>query len=143
MTDPLPPGSRLTGELRFEVPPERVVPLFLGPEDRLEADGPVVRFELTADRVTKGFLLPGEQAGLVGAELRLDGEPLPAGRLRYGSGTPYTGRPLDASALDSVAYPPPADQPGLRLWRYSGDRPESSEIDPETRRSLEALGYIQ
>jgi arylsulfatase A-like enzyme len=143
MIDPLPSGGRLTGELRFDGPPVGAVPLYLGPDDRLDVDGAVVRFEIAAEGLTKGFLLPGEPPGLVGAELRLDGQPLPPGRLRYGPGTPYTGRPLEPAAFDSVAYPPPGDLPGLRLWRYSGDRPDSAGVDPETRRSLEALGYIQ
>ncbi len=143
VADALPPGGRLTGELRFAEPPQGALPLGLGPEARLEVDGSSVRFEIVGGPVAKGFLLPGEPRRLVSAELRLDGEPLPAGRLRYGAGTPYTGRPLEAAALDTEALPDPGDVPGLRLWRYSGERPHAQEIDPETRRSLEALGYIQ
>lgn len=143
VADSLPPGGRLSGELRFAEPPQGAIPLGLGPEARLEVDGVRVRFEIVGGPVAKGFLLPGEPRRLLSAELRLDGEPLPAGRLRYGAGAPYTGRPLEAAALDTEAFPDPGDVPGLRLWRYSGERPRAQEIDPETRRSLEALGYIQ
>lgn len=143
LADALPEGARLAGELRFAGPPQAALPLGLGPEASLDVDGARVRFEIVGGPVAKGFLLPGEPRRLVSAELRLDGEPLPAGRLRYGAGTPYTGRPLEAAAFDTEAFPDPGDVPGLRLWRYSGERPDAQEIDPETRRSLEALGYIQ
>jgi len=141
--DALPAGARLTGELRFAEPPEGALPLFLGPEDRLTTDGATVRFEIVGGPVTKGFLLPGEPRALEAAELWLDGEPLPAGRLHFGPGTPYTGRTVDATAYDTEAFPQAGDRPGLRLWRFGGERPDAAEVDPETRRSLEALGYIQ
>lgn len=142
-TDALPEGARLSGELRFATPPEGALPLFLGPEDRLTVEGATVRFEIVGGPVTKGFLLPGAPRALTAAELRLDGEPLPAGRLRFGPGTPYTGRTLEPTAFDTEAFPPAGDRPGLRLWRFGGERPDAAEVDPETRRSLEALGYIQ
>jgi len=143
MTDALPEGHRLSGTLRFAEAPLAAVPLFLGPEDSLTVDGTRVTFDIVGEAVAKGFLLPGTPGALVEAALRLDGEPLPAARLRLGTGTPFTGGTVEPAALDTETYPAPAERPGLRLWRFSGVRPESDQVDPETERSLRALGYIK
>ncbi|HSL82932.1 MAG TPA: sulfatase, partial [Thermoanaerobaculia bacterium] len=115
LPDALPPGARLTGELVFEAAPGEVVPLFLGPGDRAAADGPRVRFEIVGDGVPKGFRILGEPGALVAAELALDGEPLPAGRLRVGAGTAFTGRPVPPESLTAAALPAPAANAGVRL----------------------------
>ncbi len=143
MADALPEGHRLHGELRFAQAPEEAIPLFLGPLDSLEIDGDRVVFDLVGEAVTKGFVLSGSPGALVEASLFLDGEPLPAGRLRVGGGTPFAGTAVEPDGFDSEAYPKPADRTGLRLWRYDGARPEDAEVDPETRKGLRALGYIQ
>lgn len=139
----LPPGARLAGELVFERAPDGVTPLFLGAGDRLELAGTAVTFAWSAEALDKGFLVTGDPGSLVAATLTVDGEPLPAGRLRLGDGAPYTGRPVAPGALTTRGLPRPGDAPGLRLW----SRPEAAalndEIDPRTRESLEALGYIQ
>jgi arylsulfatase A-like enzyme len=143
LPDALPAGARLSGELVFEAAPAGVVPLFLGPEDRAGAAGARVRFELVGDGVPKGFRITGEPGALVSATLALDGEPLPGGRLRLGSGTSFTGRPVAAEALLAAALPSPAEVPGLRLWRHAGPTALVTEASEQTREGLRALGYIQ
>jgi len=143
MTDAVPEGHHLSGTLRFADAPDAAIPLFLGPMDRVEVNGDRVDFEIVGEAVTKGFVVSGTPGALVDASLRLDGEPLPAGRLRLGGGTAFSGAAVEPEALASEAYPAPGERPGLRLWRFNGARPESTEIDPETRKGLKALGYIQ
>jgi arylsulfatase len=141
--DSLPPGARLSGELVFAGSPAGVVPLFLGPEDRVDAAGDRVRFELVGEALPKGFRILGSPGDLVGAALALDGEPLPAGRLRLGAGTPFTGRRVPAAALVAAALPGRADLPGLRLWSHAGPTSLTGEASDRTRESLRALGYIE
>jgi len=143
LPDRLPVGARLSGELVFERAPAEVVPLFLEPEDRIEAAGERVRFELVGDGLAKGFRILGDPGDLTGAELLLDGEPLPGGRLRLGSGAPFTGRRAPAAALVASALPAPAELPGLRLWAHAGPGALATEVSDRTRESLRALGYIE
>jgi arylsulfatase A-like enzyme len=143
LTDAVPAGSRLVGEIELDAAPEAVVPLFLGPDDRVELAGTRLRFELVGEAVDKGFRLLGGPVGLRSVSLLLDGEPLPPARLRYAAGVPFTGREVPASALESDAFPPAGGPPGLRLSAYSGRTAVASEVSEETRRSLEALGYVQ
>ncbi len=146
LTDALPPGTRLTGSLTFERAPAGVVPLFSGPDDRLEAAGPEVRFELVGEAVApipKGFRVLGEPGALVAARLTLDGEPLPAGRLRTGPGRPFTGAEVPAAALATGAPPAAAGLPGLRLWSPAGPTVLATEASEQTREGLRALGYIE
>ena len=143
LPDALPRGARLTGELVFERRPAEVVPMFLEPDDRLEAAGERVRFELVGDGLAKGFRILGSPGDLLGAELALDGEPLPAGRLRLGSGGAFTGRRAPAASLVASALPAPSAIPGLRLWAPAGPGALTSEASDRTRESLRALGYIE
>ena len=143
MTDAVPEGHHLSGTLRFATAVDGAVPLFLGPMDRLEVTGNRVVFDLVGEAVTKGFVLSGSPGALDEASLELDGEPLPVGRLRLGGGVAFTGSAVEPGAFDTEAYPAPTERTGLRLWRYDGARPEDAEVDPETRESLKALGYIQ
>lgn len=143
LADGLAPGAVLAGELTFEDAPEGVVPLFLGPEDRVELDGRRVRFEITGEVVPKGFRVLGAEAPLVAASLTLDGEPLPAGRLRLGAGDPFTGRPVAPAALETGGLPPTGSRAGLLLWSPSGPTARPAAASDRTRESLRALGYVE
>lgn len=143
LTDALPPGARLAGEIELEAAPEGVVPLFLGPGDRVDLAGRRLRFELVGELVGKGFRVVGEPGAVLAVSLALDGEPLPSARLRYARGVPFTGRAVPVTALAAEAFPAEADLPGLRLWHYAGRTSVETEVSEETRRSLQALGYIQ
>ncbi|MFP3939298.1 MAG: sulfatase [Thermoanaerobaculia bacterium] len=139
----LAPGAVLSGELTFQEAPEGVVPLFLGPGDRLELDGRRVRFDITGEAVPKGFRILGAGAPLEAAALALDGEPLPPGRLRLGAGDPFTGRPVAPAALEAEALPAPETHPGLRLWAPAGPTSRAAPASDRTRESLRALGYVE
>lgn len=142
LTDSLPRGARLSGELELETAPEGVIPLFLGPDDRVDLAGTRLRFELVGEAVEKGFRVLGDAGAVLAASLTLDGEPLPPARLRLAGGDPFTGRAVPAAALATGAFPAAADLPGLRLWDYAGRTAIATEVNEETRRSLEALGYV-
>jgi arylsulfatase A-like enzyme len=143
LADGLAAGARLSGELVFERSPAGVVPLFLGPDDRVEAAGERVRFELAGEALGKGFRILGRPGDLVAAALALDGEPLPPGRLRVGALTPFTGRRVPAGALVAAALPAGAALPGLRLWDHAGPTVLATEASDRTRESLRALGYVE
>jgi hypothetical protein len=151
-----PAGARVTGELRFERPPEAWESVFLDESDRVELDGAVLRFELLAEGWPKGLRLLGDAGALEEARLSLDGEPLPPARLLAGE-RPWGGGPVAAAALDTAGWPPGqvlsgagaaagAAAPVAALWRPAGAAPRSAAGDAvveETARRLRALGYIQ
>lgn len=143
LAESLPAGRHLSGELAFDSPPTTVLPLFLGPDDRVELAGTRLSFSIVGEAVAKGFRLVGDPGALVDASLLLDGELLPPARLRYGGGAPFPGRPVPATALATETFPSPVERPGLRLWEYAGRAAVATEVSEETRRSLEALGYVQ
>lgn len=143
LTDRVPAGSRLSGEIVFESAPEAVVPLFLAPDDRVTLDGTRLRFEITGESVDKGFRLVGDTGALVAAALALDGEPLPAGRLRYGEGRPFGGRRIPSGVLETRALPASGRLPGLRLWSPAGTVEIETEASQETLERLKALGYVE
>lgn len=143
LTDAVPPGARLVGEIELAKAPDAVLPLFLGPDDKVSLAGARVRFELVGEAVDKGFRLLGDPGALRAASLQLDGEPLQPARLRYGNGVPFTGREVPVAALGTDAFPAAGERPGLRLWEYTGRTQVATEASEETRRKLEALGYVQ
>jgi arylsulfatase A-like enzyme len=147
LTDALAPGTRLVGELDFESPPEGAIPLFLAEGDSVTVDGTRVRFEITGGAVDKGFRLLGEPGGLVAAALSVDGEAVPDGRLRYGDGRPFGGRPVPAGALEVATFPaagPREGRPaGLRVWSPAGAVSMATETNQETLERLKALGYVE
>ena len=150
LTDALAPGARLSGELTFESAPAAAVPLFLGPDGRVEVEGATVRFEIVGGPMAQGFRLTGAPGALVRARLALDGEPLPEGRLRYGEGRPFGGRRVPPGALETTAFPGGAGRargggaaPGLLLWSPSGDVSLDTETSEETLERLKALGYVE
>jgi hypothetical protein len=143
LTDSLPAGHRLAGELTFEKAPSLVMPLFLTAGDRAQAAGDAVRFDLEGDGLAKGFAILGDPGALLSASLTLDGEPLAPARLRVGSGTPFAGHRVEADALASESFPAPNRRPGLRLWSFAGGPVAAGKVNAETRKGLEALGYVQ
>jgi hypothetical protein len=147
LTDALPPGARLVGELDFESPPEAAIPLFLAEGDSVSVEGNRVRFEITGGAVDKGFRLLGEPRGLVAAALSVDGTSLPDGRLRYGEGRPFGGLAVPAGALEIAAFPatgPRKGRPaGVRVWSPSGAVSLATESSEETLERLKALGYVE
>ncbi len=143
LTDSLPAGHHLAGELVFEKAPTLVIPLFLTDGDRAEAAGETVRFELVGDGLPKGFAVLGAPGALVSASLTLDGEPLAPARLRLGAGAPFAGHRVEVDALASESFPAPSGRPGLRLWAFAGGPVAPGKVNAETRKGLEALGYVQ
>jgi hypothetical protein len=150
LTDALPPGARLVGELDFESAPEAAIPLFLAEGDSVTVDGNRVRFEITGGAVDKGFRLLGEPGGLVAAALSVDGEALPDGRLRYGEGRPFGGLAVPAGALEIAAFPATGPSrsgegrpAGVRVWSPSGAVSLATESSEETLERLKALGYVE
>ncbi len=143
LVDSLPAGRRLAGELVFERPPSQVIPLFLSDRDRATSAGTTVSFDLVGEGRAKGFAIAGEPGALLSANLTLDGEPLAPARLRVGAGEPFTGRRVEPGALLTRAFPAASDRPGLRLWAYAGGSEPAAAANPETRKGLEALGYVQ
>ncbi len=150
LTDGLAPGARLSGELTFETAPGAALPLFLEAGDRVEVDGATVRFEIVGGRTRKGFRLTGEPGALVAASLALAGEALSDGRLRFGEGRPFGGRPVPPSALEATAFPGESGRsrgggvtPGLLLWSPAGNVSFDTEASAETLERLKALGYVE
>jgi arylsulfatase A-like enzyme len=143
-----PAGSRWSGSIAFERAPERWRPYFLGPEDRVDLSGSVLRFDLKGEAIAKGFRVEGDIGAVRAVEARRDGRPLPAGRVLVGRGTPYGGGALAPAALNSPHWPVTGGVGGgdgvLRLWRHLGaGEGRRTEVDPETEKRLRNLGYIQ
>ncbi len=111
------PGSRLSGTITFQRAPQRWVPYFLGPADRVEMSGNRIDFELIAEPIDKGFRLEGDPGRAEVVTLSVDGRPVPPGRA------------LSPGHLEIV-------MPGKRAVTR---RP----ADPETEKRLRSLGYIQ
>ncbi|HVR98028.1 MAG TPA: sulfatase, partial [Thermoanaerobaculia bacterium] len=146
MASGLPGGSRLEGEIDLDRAPARWRPYFLGEDDRVEMEGNRIRFSLAGEPLAKGILLEGV-LGIAGLTARLDGAPLPAGRIVLGSGATYGGGKAAAGTLTAAAWPEPLRGPGLRVWlsksaEGAGAR-RPAATDPETEKRLRALGYIQ
>lgn len=118
----LPAGSRLRGSVALERAPARLSSYFLAEDDRVEASGARVTFDLGGEALEKGFLVEG--AGKVqSVEASLDGKAVPV----------RTG-----------AKGPAATGPMLRVWYPENRRaPVRTAPDPETERRLRALGYAQ
>jgi arylsulfatase A-like enzyme len=139
----LPAGSILDGTIRFERPPARWTPYFLGEGDAMELVGSRLRFRLRGDALVKGALVEGELGAIVELEARLDGATPASVRLLVGRGA-YAGGRVDAAALLSPQAPAPPDGPALRVWiSERGMTGKHAEEDPETVKRLQALGYIQ
>lgn len=132
LPDGLAGGSRLSGSITFERPPERWAPYFLGPADKAELSGSRVRFDLLGDRLTKGLRIKGDFGRILAVAATLDGRPLPPGAVRIGAGPrwPMTG---DSGRPTATL---------LRLWTFSGGSERRTKVSPETEEGLRNLGYI-
>ena len=139
-----PTGARLGGSIRFARPPAGWIPYFAGPGDRIELAGDLLRFELVGEPLDKGFLVEGDFGEVQAVAATLDGQPLPAGRVRIGAGTSYRGGPVRFPTLFTAALPAAEPGPSLHLWahRFAGAT-RSGGADPETEQRLRALGYIK
>jgi len=132
-------GQVAAGTLRFSRPPSGVLPLFLAAGDVVEVKEAAVRFRLEGETYPKGFLILGE----LGALESIDLEPGAEVGLELGTGTPWTGRPLEDAALRRSGLPPWSGRPGLRIWsRESRATAPERPLDAETRAKLQALGYL-
>lgn len=127
MASGFPAGSRIQGSVVLDRPPSEWVSYFLAEDDHVELAGNRVSFDLGAETVEKGFLLEGDLGRVQSVEARLNGQPLPGGRI-------LTGR-AGASA---------AKGPALRLWFPDARRrPAAASPNPETEERLRSLGYAQ
>jgi hypothetical protein len=139
----LPAGSILDGTIRFERPPARWTPYFLGEGDAMELVGSRLRFRLRGEALVKGALVEGEMGAIVELEARLDDAAPASVRLLVGRGA-YAGGRVEPGALLSARAPAPPAGPALRVWiSERGTTGKHAEEDPETVKRLQALGYIQ
>ena len=136
----LAPGSRLTGRIELDPAPAGWVSYFLADADRVKQAGSEIRFELVAEALDKGFLVRGGPDRILALEAAVDGMPLGASQIRAG-GLPWKGEALPISSLTRAGWPGESEPPVLHLWYREIDR-EVPEEDAETRRRLEALGYL-
>ena len=135
----LAPGSRLTGRLELDAP-ATWASYFLADDDRVEQQGSEIRFELTADALDKGFLVRDEARTIQALAAAVDGVPLDASQIRAGGG-PWQGAAVAVSGLTLDGWPAASVEPVLHLWFHKVERAVPAE-DAETRRRLEALGYL-
>ncbi len=120
VTDNALQGSRLSGTITFQRAPQRWVPYFLGPLDRVEQSGNRITFELVAEPIDKGFRLEGDPGRVEAVTLSIDGHPV-------SSGSPVR-----------------AVRPGyLKIWTPGKPAVARRPSDPETEKRLRSLGYIQ
>lgn len=142
-------GSVVRGRLRLERAPEGWWPELLVPGDRVELEGRILAFEIGGGAVHRGVRVLGDTGAVEALEVALDGEPVPAGRIRVGEGTPYAGGRVSAGELVAASWPlagrasPP---PVLALWRLPPAEAEAAaapEESEESLRRLRALGYVQ
>lgn len=139
----LPAGSILDGTIRFERPPARWTPYFLGEGDAMDLAGSRLRFRLRGETLMKGALVEGDLGALVELDARLDDPAGASVRLLVGRGA-YAGGRVEPAALVSPQTPPPPNGPALRVWiSERGTTGKHAEEDPETVKRLQALGYIQ
>jgi hypothetical protein len=136
----LPPGRRLSGTLRLDRAPAGWLPYFLEDEDRVEADGDELRFELVGSVLAKGFIVLGEGGVIRHVEARIGDAGLDGSAIRLAD-RPWSATPTPVAALELPAWPEEPDGPSLLLW-YRDPRRTPLAEDDETRRRLEALGYL-
>ena len=142
-------GGRISGRLRFDRAPEGWMPYFLAPSDRVELSGRDLAFDLGGEPLGKGITVLGDPGGVEALEVAAGGRPAPPGRVLIGPGRPWAGGPVEASALalDGARGPggPGADAESalLHLFRRGAAARAPAADDPETRRRLEALGYLR
>ena len=148
----VPRGARLTGEVRFQAPPEGWESDFLAPADEVALEGDRLRFDLVGEGWPKGLRVLGDTGGVEEVRLRLAGAEVAPARVSLG-GRPWAGDPVAAAALVAEGWPPAAalspgsSAPLLVVWRPDTVArtavPGGDEAARETERRLRALGYIQ
>jgi arylsulfatase A-like enzyme len=144
-----PVGSRVEVTLRFARPAAGCYPYFLGADDRIESCGDEVRLVLRGEALDKGVLVEGRPGALLSAAASAAGQPLPAARIRLGSGFAYRGGAVRPEGLLAPGYPAQAPRgSGCRvlIWSHAdgaAPKPASDEEAAETRRRLLALGYVR
>jgi arylsulfatase A-like enzyme len=144
MASDLPAGAILDGTIRFERPPARVSPYFLGEQDSIELDGTVLRVRLAAEALVKGALVEGDLGAVLDVVARLDGPPGASVRVLIGAGGTYAGGRVEPAQLATAEMPLVPGEPALRIWvSERGTTGRHAEEDPETLKRLQALGYIQ
>ncbi len=136
----LTPGHRLSGTLRLANTPEGWFSYFLEAGDRVEHDGSELRFELTGNSFEKGFIVLGDPGIIKHVEVRIDGEAAGDAAIRLG-GRPWTGSPAPGS-LEHPGWPVETARPGLHIWYRTAGRTQLADQEGETRKRLEALGYL-
>jgi arylsulfatase A-like enzyme len=117
VTDGALPGARLSGTITFQRAPQRWVPYFLGPADRVELSGNRIEFDLLAEPIDKGFRLEGDPGRVEAVTLSVDGRPVAPGR-----------------AVSSG---------NLKIWTPGKQAVARRPADPETEKRLRSLGYLQ
>lgn len=103
LTEDLPAGSRLSGTITFQRPPQRWIPHFLGEADRVELAGERITFDLTAEPLVKGFRVEGDFGRVVDLKVNQDGRL----RLWRHQGKTVKRRPADPETerrLRSLGY---------------------------------------
>lgn len=144
MASGLPAGAILDGTIRFERPPARVAPYFLGEQDSIKLEDTVLRIRLAGETLIKGALVEGELGSVLDVAARLDGQAAPSVRVQVGAAGAYRGGRLDPAELAAADTPPVPAEPALRIWVSArGTVGRHAEEDPETLKRLQALGYIQ
>ncbi|HYN20800.1 MAG TPA: sulfatase, partial [Thermoanaerobaculia bacterium] len=68
-----PAGSRLSGTITFQRPPQRWVPYFLDGADRVELSGARITFDLTAEPLAKGFRVEGNSGRVIDLKVSQEG----------------------------------------------------------------------
>ena len=148
----VPRGRRVTGRVVFAEAPAGWWPYFLTAGDSAHLEGAVLTFDLRSDLLQKGVRVVGETGALESVEVAVDGMPVPHRRILLGRGDPYRGGRVPPGRFTTAEWPFRLSAPGspvLRLWRHPVDEAREGEeepgrdaVDEETRRRLEALGYL-
>ncbi len=153
----LPLGSTLRGRLRLDRPAESWNAYFLGPDELVRRDGDALDFALRASLPSgaavpgHGLLVQGDFRRLEALDVTLtttDGQTRDV-EVKIAGGVPYDGGSVPRAQLRAPAWPLPAADPGvvrqptLYVWLSQEPVALQAEENPETRRRLIALGYVQ
>jgi len=142
----IPQGSRLEARISFDRPPEGWDPYFLGDRDEATLDGSSLelRWQPTPGALPgRGFLVRGDFTELKVEKLTLDGVALPLDQVLLGHDRPLRGSEIRRRELKVTTRPEPLASPGLLLWEPEVDfSARAAEEDEETRKRLQALGYL-
>lgn len=153
----LPAGSTLRGRLRLDQPAESWNAYFLGPDELVRLHDDALDFALRTSLPAgtavpgHGLLVQGDFGRLEALDVTLttaEGETLDV-EVKIAGGVPYSGGPVPRAQLRAPAWPLPASseeptqEPTLYVWLSQEPVALQAEENPETRRRLIALGYVQ